>query len=440
MEARVVLTDDQSLETPANEPGSCEPLRNYLSLCSISPIMFQGIEQSHKISGRFRCLGAFDHLATMTTNRTESWETWLPRIAEAGLTGDRQRLELILVEVVRALKRSNATVSKELGQILATYATNPGSLRWKQTGPPPVDGDEGLALLRVVEDEPAPCPILPAEVTERIGQFVSERRAAEGLLKEGFTPPCSMLLTGAPGTGKSMLAKWLAAELKLPLVVQDLATSISSLLGKTGFNLRRSLDYARNRPCVLLLDEFDALAKRRDEQSEVGELKRIVNVLLKELEDWPLHSVLVAATNYPALLDPAVRRRFHVILDLPLPGQAERHQILARAAGHFGETLPEGLLVACGAALDGWSGSDLESSMRAAVRKHLVGGVPLVRSLLNEVCRQADGHLLGKSVGPLVRAIQHGSGDEFTVRELAEFFDKSVSTIQHHLKKETVDG
>jgi SpoVK/Ycf46/Vps4 family AAA+-type ATPase len=375
-----------------------------------------------------------------TENRAESWENWLPRIAEAGLSGDRQRLEVILVDVIRSLKRSNSAVSKELGQILATYATNPGSLRWKETGPPPVDGDEGLALVRILEGDAAPCPILPLEVTERVNQFICERRGAAGLLKEGFTPPCSLLLTGLPGTGKSMLARWLAAELNLPLVVQDLATSISSLLGKTGFNLRRTLDYARNRPCVLLLDEFDALAKRRDDQSEVGELKRIVNVLLKELEEWPLHSVLVAATNHQALLDPAIRRRFHVVLDLPLPGEPERQQILARTAGQFGEALPQGLLAACGTALDGWTGSDLEAAMRAAVRKHLVGDVPLVRSLLNEVCRQTDGNLQGKSVGPLVRAIQHGSGDEFTVRELAEFFDKSASTIQHHLKKEAVDA
>src|SRR5207302_507463 len=79
-----------------------------------------------------------------------------------------------------------------------------------------------------------------------------------------------------------------ARMLDLPLDGLDLATSISSYLGKTGSNLRRSLDYCRATPCVLLLDEFDAIAKRRDDSSELGELKRIVNVLLKELEEWPI--------------------------------------------------------------------------------------------------------------------------------------------------------
>lgn len=427
----------QKTTVPADEPS----VRRYaLSLCSSLSIITLDIEHQSRFPQDSGICDVFDSWGIMKTNRTEAWQEWLPRVAEAGLSGDRQRLELMLVDIVRSLKRQSPEVSQRLGQILASYATNPGSLRWKESGPPPVDDDEGMALLRVLQDDVAPVPIVSPETNDRIGQFLSERRAAIGLLQEGFTPPCSLLLTGMPGTGKSMMARWMAAELGMPLVVQDLATSISSLLGKTGFNLRRTLDYARNRPCVLLLDEFDALAKRRDDQSEVGELKRIVNVLLKELEEWPLHSVLIAATNHPTLLDPAIRRRFHIVLDLPLPGESERQQILARAAGRFVDSLPAGVLAACGAAMEGWSGSDLDTAMQSAVRKHLVGGTPLVRSLLDEVCRHAGGNLQGKSVGALVRAVQSGSKDEFTVRELAALFEKSVSTIQHHLKREAVDG
>lgn len=411
-----------------------------LSPCSISSIISGSVERRLDNTQKSRHSDAFDRWEIMKHNRTDAWQEWLPRIAEAGLSGDRQRLELLLIDVIRSLKRHCPGVSHELGQILANYATNPGSLRWKESGPPPVDEDEGVALLRVLSHDSAPSPILPPDVAERVQQFLSERREAGDLLREGFAPPSSLLLTGQPGTGKSMLARWLAAELRLPLVVQDLAASISSFLGKTGFNLRRTLDYARNRPCVLLLDEFDALAKRRDDQSEVGELKRIVNVLLKELEEWPIHSVLVAATNHPALLDPAIRRRFHLVLDLPLPGQMERQQILARVASRFGDQLPSAMLTACGAALEGWSGSDLETTMQAAVRKHLVSSQSMVRCLLDEVSRQANGVLPGKSIGTLIRAVQDASKGDYTVRELATLFDKSVSTIQHHLKKDAIHG
>ena len=280
---------------------------------------------------------------------------------------------------------------------------------------------------------------LPPEISETIEQFLRERQQTERLLAEGFMPPCSLLLTGAPGTGKSMLARSLARSLHLPFLVQDLATSISSFLGKTGLNLRRTLDYARNNPCVLLLDEFDAIAKRRDDASEIGELKRIVNVLLNELENWPLHSVLVAATNHPALLDPAIRRRFDVVIDLPLPGEIERGQILERAAGPISRELSSGLIQACAANLNGYSGSDLEAIMHAAVRAHLTKDVPLARSLVIQVQRGKKG-LENKAVGHLIRTLREQSSEEYSVRDLAALFERSASTIQHHLKKEMKNG
>lgn len=376
----------------------------------------------------------------MQRTRTQHWQQWLPKLAEAGLSGDHRRLELLLISVIRSLKRESPELSEELGAILAQYATNPGGLRWKGTGPPPADPEEGLALVRDLTLDHAPAPVLPPNIFETITQFVRERQNCQRLFSEGFTPPASILLTGLPGTGKTMLARWLASTLGLPLLVQDLSVSISSLLGKTGFNLRRTLDYARGRPCLLLLDEFDAIAKRRDDSSEVGELKRIVNVLLKELEDWPVQSVLVAATNHPDLLDPAIGRRFHIIVELPLPGQSERFRILERASGRFSEEISAELLAACAMVLERSSGSDLETLMHAAIRRHLSTEIPLAQSLLAELRSRSRNGIEGKAMGLCVRALQNASQNQFSVRELASFFGKSVSTIQHHLKKETKGG
>ena len=197
----------------------------------------------------------------------------------------------------------------------------------------PTDPESAAFLLRgeAVPAVPPPAPILPPETAREVARFVGERRAAGRLLAEGFEPPRSLLLHGAPGTGKTLLARWLAAELALPLAALDLAAAISSLLGRTGLNLRRVLDHGRRSPCVLFLDEFDAVAKRRDDPSDLGDLKRAVNVLLKEMEQWPSSSVLIAATNHPNLLDPAVFRRFDAVIALPLPGLAEREALLLRA-------------------------------------------------------------------------------------------------------------
>jgi hypothetical protein len=373
-------------------------------------------------------------------NRTEEWTTWITRIAEAGLSGDQQRLEILITKAVRSLKKDHPTLGDELGTLLSQHAVNPGSLRWKESGPPPADADQGFALVRTDKLDSAHPPILPKAVSRRVEQFLRERRECQRLLVEGFTPTRSVLLLGPPGTGKTMLARWCATQLDLPLLYLDLATTISSFLGKTGFNLRRVLDYARSRPCVLLLDEFDSIAKRRDDATELGELKRIVNVLLKELEEWPMHSVLIAATNHPELLDSAIRRRFDLTLDLPMPGDEERVSIMERAGGRFTREIPAAVLRACSNSMKGASASDVDSLMQAAVRHHLAAEWPLTKALIGELHERFGARLAGKNVGVLIRCVHAGTAGTLTVRELAELFGKSPSTIQHHLSRESADG
>ena len=173
-----------------------------------------------------------------------------------------------------------------------------------------------MPLVTVQLESEQTVPRLNNHESAVLENFLDERASAALLLDAGLEPPKTLLLSGPPGVGKTVTAGYLAYRLDLPLVTLELAAMMSSFLGKTGQNLRELLDHARASNCVLLLDEFDALAKRRDDQSDVGELKRLVNVLLLELARWPPSAVLVAATNHPQLLDPAVARRFDVVLEL----------------------------------------------------------------------------------------------------------------------------
>ena len=184
----------------------------------------------------------------------------------------------------------------------------------------PIDGDSRLSLVR--EEDPVVLvnePILPDAVSNALNHVVLEHKSVDRLLTVGLAPTRTVLFVGAPGVGKTLAARWLARELDLPLIVLDLASVMSSFLGRTGVNIKRVLDYARASKAVLLLDELDAVAKRRDDTTEIGELKRLVTVLLQEIDTWPEGSLLVAASNHGELLDPAIWRRFELVLDFPLP-------------------------------------------------------------------------------------------------------------------------
>jgi SpoVK/Ycf46/Vps4 family AAA+-type ATPase len=208
-------------------------------------------------------------------------------------------------------------------------------------------------------------PVFEGSVQRLLGQLIDERRSPDRLQQAGLEPTATALFVGPPGVGKTLAARFLAKELSLPLLTLDLSTVMSSFLGRTGSNLREVLHYARSSPSILLLDELDAVAKRRDDATEVGELKRLVTVLLQEIDDWVAPGLLIAATNHPDLLDLAVWRRFDMTISFELPGR----EALARAIPQFLEYTPAPEdLEAWACLFDGASFSDVERTLLRARR------------------------------------------------------------------------
>lgn len=244
----------------------------------------------------------------------------LAQLARLALVGRPQDVQAFVQRLARRYRESVPELSKKLNLLLQEAPTRQSPLRRESQSPIPVDLESRLQLLRI---DPHPSvdaePIWDPSVELALRQVISERQCTGELTKQGLLPTRSLVFTGMPGVGKTLAARWLARELKLPLFTLDLSAVMSSYLGRTGANVRHVLDYAKGVQCVLLLDEFDAIAKRRDDDTDVGELKRLVTVLLQEIDDWPSISLLIAATNHSDLLDPAVWRRFEVRVEFPMP-------------------------------------------------------------------------------------------------------------------------
>ncbi|TWI69122.1 Homeodomain-like domain-containing protein [Pseudoduganella lurida] len=236
----------------------------------------------------------------------------LVKVVQSGMTGSRSAFALAVGRFATKLKDLDLQLAQEIAQFLSTENVMRGAGDFV---PAPVDADSRMELVETVFPVVVPKkPVFNEAVQGVLEDVLREWRSLDLLIQEGLAPARMLLFCGQPGVGKTLAAYWLAQELKLPLLTLNLATVMSSYLGKTGNNVRAVFDHAVSRPCVLLLDEFDAIAKRRDDDSDVGELKRLVNVLLQALDDWPANSLLIAATNHGELLDPAVWRRFdHVI-------------------------------------------------------------------------------------------------------------------------------
>ncbi|OZF42596.1 ATP-binding protein [Rhodococcus sp. 14-2470-1a] len=305
----------------------------------------------------------------------------LVQLATLAMAGAQPGVQGLVRRVAKRARKAHPDLAQALIDVLRTSPTRSADGA-ASTAATPVDLDTRIPLLRrefpVILDE---SPVLERDVSDKLEQIVAEHLQLDSLSVAGLYPTRTALLVGPPGVGKTMSARWIASLLNLPLLTLDLSAVMSSFLGRTGGNLSRVLGFAKTGPGVLLLDELDAVAKRRDDTSEIGELKRLVTVLLQEIDLWPKGSLLLAATNHPELLDPAIWRRFEVTVNYPLPGVKEiRAMIDGKLAD---EALPTDLLDGLARLFVGSSLSDVERELLRSRRNAVVHGVPLTDAVLS---------------------------------------------------------
>jgi SpoVK/Ycf46/Vps4 family AAA+-type ATPase len=301
-------------------------------------------------------------------------------LAKLALSGHQQDVLLLIRRALPGIARSRPELATELGSLVAGSGNPDRAKTVKETIP--VDLDSRLELLRLEEH-----PVMPVEptwsdaISKELIQICHERSQIERLNAAGVLPTRSMLFVGPPGVGKSLAARYLATQLQRSLLILDLAAVMSSFLGRTGNNIRAVLQFARQQPSILLLDEFDAIAKRRDDSAEIGELKRLVTVLLQAIDDWPPYGILIAATNHPDLLDPAVWRRFERVLSFDLPDFEQARKAIEVALPYQQNMLPKTTVALLSLLLTGQSFADIDRAITTARRESVIRDMPLPQVL-----------------------------------------------------------
>lgn len=255
----------------------------------------------------------------------------LKRIVRAIAEGSQADLERLAAKLVDSERKTgHGRLASQLEAILAdARRRSPSPQRAGALGELPQSRRHGEVLATLVpREELEHDMVLPPATEERFVRIECEYAARERLGAYGLRPRKTILLHGPPGCGKSLGAKRLAWNTGLPLVKVRFDALISSYFGESASNLRSVFVAAEQRPCVLLLDECDFIARSRGGSKDIGEASRIVNSLLQLMEEYDAPGLLVATTNVESSLDEALFRRFDDVFLVPPPGPIEIDRLL----------------------------------------------------------------------------------------------------------------
>lgn len=271
-------------------------------------------------------------------------------------------------------KKSHLVLANELTRILENGKTPLGidvSLNFE---PLPKDSDRGFPLLEVRwTDRYIKDLVLTEDQHQILKDIMNEFRQWEVLEANGLKPGNKVLFCGPPGCGKTATAEALAGELGLPLLYVRFDSVVSSLLGETAANLRKVFDYASRGLWVVLFDEFDAIGRSRDDVTEHGELKRVVNSFLQLLDQFTGRSLLIAATNFEQSLDPALWRRFDEIIRFEKPNLSEIESLLDKKLAS--QPKPRFSMRSIVSKLEGMSHAEIERVCMDVLRDAALKGV-----------------------------------------------------------------
>ncbi|MGH2880918.1 MAG: AAA family ATPase [Solirubrobacteraceae bacterium] len=214
--------------------------------------------------------------------------------------------------------------------------------------------------------------VLEGEAAIVVGRLLAEQHGRGRLAEWGLQPRRHLLFHGPPGTGKTMTASAVSAELSLPLFRVRVETLFSRYMGETAALLTDIFDQAASQRGVYLFDEFDAIAKQRGDTQDVGEARRIVSTFLQLLDADDSESLIIAATNTREALDEALFRRFDDVALFDLPSEEARVHLLGLLSASHGLSPASRRILARES--DGLSQAEITRAVRDAVKAVVLSG------------------------------------------------------------------
>lgn len=358
------------------------------------------------------------------------------RLAALGEVGDAR---LLIARLVRRYRQSAPALSAQLAHVLERPAASVTRRAPRSSGQRSNESEDvdALPILRAwASVDSLEEPVFDLSVRRQIQAILDERSRADELARHGLEPISSAIFVGPPGVGKTETARWISQQLSIPLFSLDLTAVMSSRLGQSGANLRYALDAAKGQPSILFLDEIDSIAKRRGDNSDVGELKRLVTIMLQELDDWPSTSLLLAATNHPELVDPALWRRFGAEIEFSMPDGSLVEEAIVRFLRADAEAFRP-LIPVLARLFEGVSFSDIERSV-TSMRKAYALGAGTPEQVVGVIVQQGIRNL-NKS-DRIHLAVELSTQTALSQHQIARMTTISRDTIRKHSRQDKNEG
>ena len=349
-----------------------------------------------------------------------------------GMVDEADKIKNILDNGKKSIEMSPSNFKKSFlpaGEVLTKNTQIPVD---KETSTP-------LAEIFFTEDLPEKMPLFDDDIKRAVFSVVNEWKKFDKLSEINAQPSKSCLIFGKPGTGKTHLAKWLARQTGLPVVLARLEGLVSSFLGTSSRNIGNLFAFANKYQCILLLDEFDAIAKLRNDTQEVGEVKRVVNTLLQSLDTRKDIGFTIGVTNHESLLDPAIWRRFDIQVEIPLPSIIVLKKLIETFLKPLSYSENEiSFLAWC---MDGSSGADIRNLTNWIKRVHVLEKKKIILDIMKEFSVLNSGRMskakkeLLSNKNELLSSLLEDRKFNFKQKDVAEIFNIAPSSISKHLSK-----